>query len=335
MFYFWASAGKARRPLFNRYHDFGPNSAGHRGNYLHLYSARLLYNHAGQNPAKNQCRFCLGPGTKYGRDQAGLWARETVQNISGLQIPYFAVMDFSGFEQAIDKVGGVDVTVDRTFTDYQYPDSGTGYLPPQTFTAGKQHMDGATALIFARSRHAAGDEGSDFARSLRQQKIIQAFKEKVLSQNLIGSAATINDLLGIFADHFHTNMSPAEIYELYSLVKDKNMQTLTLSLDPDTHLICQEISAADGAYILTPCADKSEQDIQNFFKNSFIAAKIKTEAATVWLASFTGDKAAYDTAFRQLTDAGVTVYQLDYSKDELPQTTAGSVNPEPATAESL
>ena len=40
-------------------------------------------------------------------DQAGLWARETAQNISGLQIPYFAVMDFSGFEQAIDKVGGV------------------------------------------------------------------------------------------------------------------------------------------------------------------------------------------------------------------------------------
>ena len=108
-----------------------------------------------------------------------------MQNLTGLQVPYFAVMDFSGFEKAIDQVGGVDVTVDRTFTDYQYPDSGTGYLPPQTFTAGPQHMDGARALIFARSRHAAGVEGSDFARSQRQQKIIDAFKQKVLSMNLV------------------------------------------------------------------------------------------------------------------------------------------------------
>jgi LCP family protein required for cell wall assembly len=282
---------------------------------------------------KINAAFALGLGQNMDWNQAGNWARQTAGNVSGLQIPYFAVMDFSGFEQAIDKVGGVDVTVDRTFTDYQYPDSGTGYLPPQTFIAGPQHMNGATALIFARSRHAAGPEGSDFARSQRQQKIIDAFKQKVLSQNLIGSAATINNLLGIFADHFHTNMSPAEMNELYGLVKNKNMNILSLSLDPSTNLICQEILASDGAYVLTPCPDKSEQDVQNFFKNSFSAAKLKAENATVWLASSTGDKAAYNTALRELNDAGVTVYQLNYSKDNLSQTTVYQVNSKPATAE--
>ena len=111
------------------------------------------------------------------------------------------------------------------------------------------------------------------------------------------------------------------------------MNILSLSLDPSTNLICPEILASDGAYVLTPCPDKSEQDVQNFFKNSFSAAKLKAENATVWLASSTGNKAAYNTALRELNDAGVTVYQLNYSKDNLPQTTVYQVNSKPATAE--
>jgi LCP family protein required for cell wall assembly len=277
--------------------------------------------------------FSEGLGSNMDWDQAGLYARQVAQNLTGLQIPYFAVMDFSGFVQAIDQVGGLDITVDRTFTDYQYPDSGTGYLPPVTFTAGPQHMDGATALEFARSRHAAGIEGSDFARSQRQQKIIDAYKQKVLSGNIIGDANNLNSLLGIFADHFHTNMTPAEIFHIYSLTKDKNMQTLSLSLDPDTGLICPEITASDGAYILTPCPGKSVEDIQNFFKNSFSIGKLTQEQSTVWLADSTGDSQAYDTAFRDLTDAGIMVYQLSYSKDNLPQTIVYQVDQKPATTE--
>ncbi|MDR3642040.1 MAG: LCP family protein [Candidatus Doudnabacteria bacterium] len=277
--------------------------------------------------------FAYGLGQNMDWNQAGSYARQVVQNLSGLQIPYFAVMDFSGFEKAVDQVGGVDVTVDRTFTDYQYPDSGTGYLPPQTFTAGLQHMDGARALIFARSRHAAGIEGSDFARSQRQQKIIEAFKQKVLSGNLISDTGNLNSLLGIFADHFHTNMTPADIYRLYSLSKSQNMQTLSLSLDPDTGLICPEILASNGAYVLTPCQGKSPADVQNFFKNSFSIGKLAAEKSTVWLADSTGNQQAYDTAFRELTDAGITVFQLAYSKDHLAQTIVFQANPKPATAE--
>ncbi len=277
--------------------------------------------------------FAYGLGENMDWDQAGLYSREVAQNLTGLQIPYFAVMDFSGFEKAVDQVGGLDVTVDRTFTDSQYPDSGTGYLPPITFTAGPQHMDGTRALEFVRSRHAAGIEGGDFARSLRQQKIIDAFKQKALSGNLISNASNLNSLLGIFADHFHINMTPSEIYRVYTLTKDKNMQTLSLSLDPDTGLICPEILASNGAYVLTPCPGKSIEDVQNFFKNSFSIGKLKSEQSTVWLASSTGNKEAYNTAFRQLTDAGLMVYQLSYSNDNLPQTIVYQVNPKPATTE--
>jgi anionic cell wall polymer biosynthesis LytR-Cps2A-Psr (LCP) family protein len=188
-------------------------------------------------------------------------------------------------------------------------------------------------LEFARSRHAAGVEGSDFARSQRQQKIIDAFKQKVLSGNLVGDAGNINSILGIFADHFHTNMTPSEIYRVYSLTKNKNMQTLSLSLDPDTGLICPEIAAQNGAYILTPCPDKSIQDVQNFFKNSFSIGKLALEQSTVWLADSTGNQQAYNTAYRDLTDAGITVFPLPYSKDNLSQTIVYQADPKPATTE--
>ncbi len=267
-------------------------------------------------------------------NEGGTWAREAVQKISGLTIPYFAVVDFSGFEKAIDQVGGIDVAVDRTFTDYSYPNEKEGYLPPQTFKQGPQHMDGKTALIFARSRHAAGPEGSDFARSQRQQKVINAFKAKTLSLNLITDVSTINGLLGTFADHAHTNLSPAEILRLYTLVKDKNIQQfLSLSLDPDTGIICPQILPDNGAYVLLPCEGKTMSDVQGFFKNSFTTGRLAGEQSVVWLATSTGDKAAYQSAYEKLSDAGLTVWELPYGKPALDQTVVYAANPKPATVE--
>ena len=110
-------------------------------------------------------------------DIGGRFARLAVEKMSGLKIPYFAVMDFEGFEKAIDEIDGLDIFVERTFTDATFPNGKQGYLPPITFEQGWQNFSGEKALQFVRSRHASGIEGSDFARSQRQQKIIQAFKE--------------------------------------------------------------------------------------------------------------------------------------------------------------
>ena len=286
-----------------------------------------------QGDQKINAAFALGYVQKHDWNQGGEWARQVVEQMSGLTIPYFAVLDFSGFEKAINQVGGVDVTIDNTFTDYSYPDSGTGYLPPITFTKGQEHMDGTRALEFARSRHGNNNEGSDFARSARQQKIIEAFKAKIFSQNLVKSAATINSLLTVFADHFHTNMSPAEIFHLYSLMQNKNLKLQSLSLDPETGLICSEILDSNGAYVLVPC--KSQDDVVNFFKNSFAAANLKDEKPVVWLANSTGNKLVYDTAARTLTDAGITVFQLSYTADNLPETIVYQANPKPATLDFL
>ena len=277
--------------------------------------------------------FTYGYITNKDWDQGGAYARKVVENISGLKVPYFAIVDFSGFEEAVDRLGGLDITVDRTFTDNTYPDNGIGYLPPITFEAGQQHLNGKKALQFARSRHGNNNEGSDFARSVRQQKIISSFKQKVLTLNIVKNASDLNSLISIFADHFHTNLTPGGLLRIYNLTKGNEMQILASSLDPETGLICPLILASNGAYVLTPCRGKSEQDIQNFFQNSFAIGKLTAEKSIVWLANSTSNPDRYNTAFRKLTNAGLLVYELTYTKDNLPQTIVYQVNEKPATAE--
>src|SRR6185503_3033648 len=152
-------------------------------------------------------------------DEAGRAMREAVSGVAGIDVPYFAVVDFSGFELGIDKLGGVDIDIPKTFTDYTFPDGNEGYIPAVTFTQGPEHMSGERALIYARSRHAGGGEGSDFARSQRQQLILQAVKQKAIDLNIVTNAGTINSLVSILGDHFHTNISPSELYRLYNLTK--------------------------------------------------------------------------------------------------------------------
>lgn len=119
-------------------------------------------------------------------------AKSTVEEIMGVPVHYGLVIDFSGFKKIIDDMGGVDVQVDKSFIDNEYPVPGkeadlcngdrTYACRYQTveFKEGVTHMDGSTALKFVRSRHAQGDEGTDFARSARQQKVIKAIATKAL-----------------------------------------------------------------------------------------------------------------------------------------------------------
>ena len=140
-----------------------------------------------------------------------------VSEILGVPIHYVVRLDFQGFVKAIDAVGGIDIEVSQTFDDYKYPIPGKENAEPEAlryehvhFEKGNIHMDGATALKYARSRHALGDEGTDFARSARQQKVILAFKDKVLSTSTIFSKETIDELKSSIITSIDTDIGSAE-----------------------------------------------------------------------------------------------------------------------------
>jgi len=129
--------------------------------------------------------------------------KSTVESIVGQPVHYGLVIDFSGFMRIVDVLGGVEVDVERGFVDEKYPIEGKeddecdGDLEYKCryetirFEKGAQTMDGETALVFARSRNAEGDEGTDLAREIRQQKILAAIQTKTLSSEVLFSPKKI------------------------------------------------------------------------------------------------------------------------------------------------
>lgn len=284
---------------------------------------------------KINAAFAEGYNRRKDYAEAGKWARETAEKITGMKIPYFAVIDFSGFEKAINKIGGLNIYVENSFSDNMFPNEKLGYLPTQTFNTGWEQMDGQRALIFARSRHGNNNEGSDFARSQRQEKIISAFKTKLLGLNLITDIGKINNLLNNFADHFHTNINPGELFRLYGIIRDKsNQKILSLSLDEETGIICPKILEENGAWVLDLCEGKNEKDLWNFFKDSPNLSKIKNEKAVVWLGTSTNDAKFFQKIFKELRSAGFTVWEVGFGgKEPVNQNLIYQVNQKPYTLE--
>ena len=176
------------------------------------------------------------------------YTKSEVSTILGQPIDYAIKLDFSGFEKMVDKVGGLDINVDNSFDDYQYPVSGkeddscglsqstianlsaevasgsaseTEAFPCRYehlhIIKGEQHMDGTTALKYVRSRHATGVEGSDFARSKRQEKVITAFKAKIFSVDTFLNPGKLVDLVNVLNDSIKTDIKQSEYADFIRL----------------------------------------------------------------------------------------------------------------------
>jgi LCP family protein required for cell wall assembly len=152
----------------------------------------------------------------------------------GIPIDYWVVINMKAFTQLVDDLGGVTINVQRSFTDYEYPNSDyTGYIRPAPhFNAGIQTMDGATALIYARSRHSTDPlEGTDFARSRRQEQVIQAVLFKLQDQGILRNASQLNTYLQIFSNNLYTNLSPTEAVKLAGIGNSLNPSQDYLSVN--------------------------------------------------------------------------------------------------------
>lgn len=197
------------------------------------------------------------------------WAIEQAERLTKTRIPYYAVIDFDAFRQAIDFLGGVDLLVERKFDDLSYPDFAHGTMHI-AFEAGYQHMDGERALIYARSRHGTNGEGTDFRRLRRQQQIMEAAKSKIGELNPAASLGKLTGMLDIFAQHFRTNLEPWQLKRLYDIVRATPQKRIYSSfIDPSTGLVCSWTDPDTGLYLLRPCEGKTEADITTFFARRF------------------------------------------------------------------
>jgi len=127
----------------------------------------------------------------------------------GMEIHEALMVDFLGFVKAVDAIGGVDIEVPEDLIDTQYPADETSYTTFE-IKAGPQHLDGETALKYARSRHST----SDFDRSRRQQQILNALGDKLKEGGALSKPGRILDLLKILEEHVETTLAVREMLGL-------------------------------------------------------------------------------------------------------------------------
>ncbi len=230
------------------------------------------------------------------------YSKQVYSEMVGIPMHYVLRIDFSGFEQAIDAVGGIEVTVPRTFDDYNYPiegkekdlcglhekevelseeDAKKYNLPVGKqkvfmndaeqiatdeamfgcrfehlhFDSGVTKLNGEEALKFVRSRKGTNNEGSDFARSRRQQLVIQAFREKALSLSTLANPVKVTGLISALGNSFETDIPLDQYPDFYALTKEIESTTSIVLGDlgeGKTFLETPSPAQYGGAYVLVP-----------------------------------------------------------------------------------
>lgn len=174
-----------------------------------------------------------------------------VGDVLKLPIPYYIRVDFDGFRQLIDELGGVRVNVDTSFADLLYPDNNYGY-EPISFSAGWQTMDGDRALKFARSRHGDNGENSDFARSRRQQKIMLAVRDKLFSFETLLRPSRVKRIIEDMKGRISTNIELWESLRLAKILRNTSKESITMNVLDDSPSGALEAQIVDGAFLLAP-----------------------------------------------------------------------------------
>ncbi len=202
-------------------------------------------------------------------------AKAEVSGIVGLPISYGVVISFDKFRDLINYLGGINVQVEHSFTDYDFPITGhendlcngdPDYrcrYETLTFKKGITHMDGETALKFVRSRHATGEEGSDFARNHRQQIIMDAVKNSILQKIKSVNVDTYSNLYSELNKLVERDINNQEaIIIIRNALYKKNLIQKNFPLPMDLFEV-PEYEKYYGKYVLIP-KENNSQIIKNY-----------------------------------------------------------------------
>lgn len=173
-------------------------------------------------------------------------AIDTVELNLGIRVDYYVRINFTAFETFIDQIGGIDVNNPETIDDPLYPDCCYGF-DPFYLPAGPQHLDGRTALKYARTRHSIGD---DFGRAQRQQQVVLAVRDKLSSANSLPTLITqAPAILGTISGSYDTNFSLDQMASLALLAKDIPRDRITSAVINQDY-IADIYTTADNQQVL-------------------------------------------------------------------------------------
>jgi len=187
--------------------------------------------------------------------------KSTIEHNFGISIDYYGALDFECFRRIIDVLGGISIDVPEDIRDEQYPDDHYGYMRIY-IPAGKQQMDGDTALQYVRARH----ESSDFSRMRRQQQVMLAVRDKALRLDVLFSLPELIPLLG---RAFSTDLTMQNLLALANLGAQIEREDLQLQV-VDESLTIPYVSS-DGAQVLLPRLDQIRSLVGGLFGDGTVA----------------------------------------------------------------
>jgi LCP family protein required for cell wall assembly len=181
-------------------------------------------------------------------------AVETVEAFLGVTIDYYAAVNFDAFIEVVDLIGGIEIDVPETIDDPTYPDQCYGY-EPFFIEAGKQRLDGITALKYARTR---ATFYGDVDRAARQQAVVLAARDQVMQLDMVPQLiAQGPQLWQTLQNNVRTNMSLDEALQLSLLVQDiprDSIQTAVI----DYNYVYNE-TTPDARQVLVPIRENIRQ----------------------------------------------------------------------------
>lgn len=253
---------------------------------------------------RQKINFAYADGEAKKKGGGIIEAKAAVRELLGQDIDYTVRIDFDGFIKAVDMIGGLEIVVDNVLDDPEYPLSGKenescGHSEDEIaslsaklatgsateldafpcryehlhFNKGAQKMNGITALKFVRSRHAQDGEGSDFARSKRQEKAIDAFKDKIFSAGTFLNPVKVVSLVSVLSSSVDTDIKEDEYDDFIKLAKSlKGAKTTSAILDIGDEqasrvglLTRPEGGDYDNQYVLVPVAGNGNySEIQKY-----------------------------------------------------------------------
>jgi LCP family protein required for cell wall assembly len=245
--------------------------------------------------------------------------KATVEKLLGINVDYYVMIDFEGFKQIINLLGGVDVHVpDGLGVDdpYYSETERLGDYYPCVFPPGDYHMDGSQALCYSRVRRNSDDR----ERIIRQQTVIYAVIDKAAQLDMLSSAKNIVNLWKRYKDTVKTDISDLQIAGFADLavhVDRDNIAIQSLGAVTTPYTIPQT-----GAQVLLPSQEGIKEMVQAFLSDG----KLQAEAATVEVLDGTGVDGQAGKALDLFASLGIPQSSLTVEKASSPTSTTQVIN---------
>jgi LCP family protein required for cell wall assembly len=241
-------------------------------------------------------------------------AADTVEYNLGVRIHHYARINFDAFVELVDRIGGIDICVEKEINDPSYPGPNYDY-DPLYIPAGCQHFDGEMALKYARTRHSGG---GDFDRAKRQQQVIRAVFKQVTQLELLPQLAPqASELWTMLQDSVVTDpgLTLDKIVALANLASQVRPEDIRYGVIDENYT--QFWKTPDDQQVLIPLRDRIRELRDYIFTDAPApasnepAARLAAEAATIEVLNGTATEGLAGRTTTFLQQQGVQVMRTD------------------------